>query len=441
MTKAFKSPVNIPTGSIGSFAFSSSAITSSTGIFSASTINANGYIIVGTGSAIINAPTAQSIVFGASAGAVGLGNANTLIGYKAGSQTVNVGNTAIGSRALQNSSSAASYNTAIGYLAGISVTGNYNIAIGSSNLGPTSGNSNLAIGNLAGAYLTSGNYNIAIGEKALYGDNFVSQVSSMAGTSNIAIGYQSGPSTSDTSSAIAIGTLAVADSSNVIAIGTNAQAGNNGLGTAQHNIAIGKNTSTSTFIGTVAIGTDSGGSGATVTANNQIKLGTSSHTTVISGNINATSASFTNVYLGSTVATGSVQYALTSGGGGVSSTASSFYPTVSYAVSGILAPFTGTFRFYNDTGGPRTIQSVRANIGTPATGRALIVDVEKNSAGSIFSSSVKCSIQSGSYTSGSTTGFSSGSAIIASGDYLTIDVTQVGNTYAGADLGVQINWS
>jgi len=133
----------------------------------------------------------------------------------------------------------------------------------------------------------------------------------------------------------------------------------------------------------------------------------------------------------------SVAYAATSGGGG----GSSLYPAITYAVAGVLSPFTGTFRFYNDSGGTRTIQSVRASLGTPATGRALIVDVQRNSGGSIFSSSVKCSVQSSSYTSGSTTGFASGSATIASGDYLTVDLTQIGSTYAGADLGIQINWS
>ena len=134
----------------------------------------------------------------------------------------------------------------------------------------------------------------------------------------------------------------------------------------------------------------------------------------------------------------SVAYAATSGGGGGGT---SIYPAITYAVAGVLSPFTGTFRFYNDSGGTRTIQSVRASLGTPATGRALIVDVQRNSGGSIFSSSVKCSVQSSSYTSGSTTGFASGSATIASGDYLTVDLTQIGSTYAGADLGVQINWS
>jgi hypothetical protein len=121
-----------------------------------------------------------------------------------------------------------------------------------------------------------------------------------------------------------------------------------------------------------------------------------------------------------------------------------FYETIPFSVTGVVST-TGPwdYRFYNDTGGTRSITGVRASLGTAPSGSAMIIDVRKNGitgANSIFTAS-GISIPSGSTTSGLiSSGFNSGSSV-ASGDYLTVAVTQVDSTTAGSDLVVQVMWS
>jgi hypothetical protein len=121
-----------------------------------------------------------------------------------------------------------------------------------------------------------------------------------------------------------------------------------------------------------------------------------------------------------------------------------FYETIPFSVTGSVStagPW--DYRFYNDTGGTRSIVGVRASVGTAPTGSAMIIDVRKNgtiSANSIFTAS-GISIPISNTTSGLiSSGFNSGSSV-ASGDYLTVAVTQVGSTIAGSDLVVQVMWS
>jgi len=121
-----------------------------------------------------------------------------------------------------------------------------------------------------------------------------------------------------------------------------------------------------------------------------------------------------------------------------------FYGTIPFSVTGSVStagPW--DYRFYNDTGGTRSINGVRASLGTAPSGSAMLIDVRKNGitgANSIFTAS-SISIPSGSTTSGLiSSGFNSGSSV-ASGDYLTVAVTQVGSTTAGSDLVVQVMWS
>ena len=121
-----------------------------------------------------------------------------------------------------------------------------------------------------------------------------------------------------------------------------------------------------------------------------------------------------------------------------------FYETIPFSVTGSVStagPW--DYRFYNDTGGTRSINGVRASLGTAPSGSAMLIDVRKNGitgANSIFTAS-SISIPSGSITSGLiSSGFNSGSSV-ASGDYLTVAITQVGSTTAGSDLVVQVMWS
>lgn len=107
-----------------------------------------------------------------------------------------------------------------------------------------------------------------------------------------------------------------------------------------------------------------------------------------------------------------------------------------FAKAGTIAASVGAHRWYNDTGAGLTIRSVRASVGTPPTGQSLIVDVHKNGS-TIFSTQAnRPTIAAGASTSGAVTAINT--TTIAAGEYLTVDVDQVGSGTAGADLTVQI---
>lgn len=87
----------------------------------------------------------------------------------------------------------------------------------------------------------------------------------------------------------------------------------------------------------------------------------------------------------------------------------------------------------NLTGSTLTISKVGLFIGTSPVGSALIVDIKKNGT-TIFPTTAKPQIAAGA---------SSGSAVPdttawADGEYLTIDVTQVGSTTPGSDLTIVV---
>ncbi|MEO3860111.1 collagen-like protein [Acrocarpospora sp. B8E8] len=95
----------------------------------------------------------------------------------------------------------------------------------------------------------------------------------------------------------------------------------------------------------------------------------------------------------------------------------------------------GSGQLYNDSGLAWTIISVRASVGTASTGSAVVVDVKLNST-SIFGGNPKPTIAAGSITSGKLTALAT--TIVADGDRLTVDVTQVGSTTPGKDLTVTV---
>lgn len=102
-----------------------------------------------------------------------------------------------------------------------------------------------------------------------------------------------------------------------------------------------------------------------------------------------------------------------------------------FSSTGTLATKTGGTRYYYEQ--PTTIQQVRASVGTAPGGASIIIDVRKNGA-SIFSLSPKPTIISGANTATATPD----TASLTAGDYLTVDITQVGLTTPGADLTVEI---
>lgn len=106
----------------------------------------------------------------------------------------------------------------------------------------------------------------------------------------------------------------------------------------------------------------------------------------------------------------------------------------SFAKNGALSVSTGLSRLYNDLGYDLVIEKVRATVGTAPTGSTLIVDVNKAGT-TLFTSQ-------GNRPTVAISGFTVLSAAPdvtswAAGDYLTIDVDQIGSTVAGSDLQVQ----
>ena len=116
--------------------------------------------------------------------------------------------------------------------------------------------------------------------------------------------------------------------------------------------------------------------------------------------------------------------------------------TIRYALpfsqGGTLTTGTGQFRWYNRTGATRTIQTVTASVGTQPTGASILVDVNKNGT-TIFTT------QSNRPTIAVSTNEDESGApdvtSLAAGDYLTIDIDQIGSTVAGANLVVTVVYS
>lgn len=101
-----------------------------------------------------------------------------------------------------------------------------------------------------------------------------------------------------------------------------------------------------------------------------------------------------------------------------------------FSRQGTLTTMTGTQRLYVERSG--TISVARASVGTPSTGSAVLVDINKNGT-TILSAPI--SIAAAAYTATGTISVSN----VVSGDYLTVDIDAVGSTTPGANLTVTLN--
>lgn len=111
------------------------------------------------------------------------------------------------------------------------------------------------------------------------------------------------------------------------------------------------------------------------------------------------------------------------------------YRTETFTIPGTLIVGTGQARLYF----PRSceIENVLAGVGTAPTGSTIIFDVNKNGT-TIFTTQ-------GNRPTIAISGFSDTSSIpdvtsMGNGDYLTVDVDQIGSTVAGADATVIIEY-
>ena len=110
--------------------------------------------------------------------------------------------------------------------------------------------------------------------------------------------------------------------------------------------------------------------------------------------------------------------------------------TAIFTVTGTLAVGTGSTRLYfNDA---RIITKVRIGVGTAPTGANIIVDVNKGGTTIFTTQSGRPEIAASGFTDESGT---PDVTSLAAGDYLTVDIDQVGSTVAGADLVVSVYYT
>lgn len=108
--------------------------------------------------------------------------------------------------------------------------------------------------------------------------------------------------------------------------------------------------------------------------------------------------------------------------------------TSEFSQGGVLATGTGSFKL------PFTVDAilvdVKCAVGVAPVGAAIIVDVNKNGT-SIYPTSAKPQIAAGSVVGAAA---APDTTAMAEGDYLTIDIDQVGSTTPGEDLVVVVEW-
>lgn len=108
--------------------------------------------------------------------------------------------------------------------------------------------------------------------------------------------------------------------------------------------------------------------------------------------------------------------------------------TVTYTITDLLAVATGTKRLYIEQAS--TIVAVRAHAATAPTGADLIFDVNKNGTTIFTTQGNRSRVVAGSNAGSAVTNMDV--TALAAGDYLTVDVDQVGSTFAGADATISI---
>jgi hypothetical protein len=106
-----------------------------------------------------------------------------------------------------------------------------------------------------------------------------------------------------------------------------------------------------------------------------------------------------------------------------------------FAVEGNLALAARPFRIYNAWGTDKTIEKVFIAADTAPEGAAIIVDVNKNGS-TIFTNQVNRPQIAASANTGETAVVDV--PLLLPGDYLQVDIDQVGSTVAGANLLVQV---
>jgi hypothetical protein len=109
---------------------------------------------------------------------------------------------------------------------------------------------------------------------------------------------------------------------------------------------------------------------------------------------------------------------------------------ITFTMPGTLTVEVGAARIYAE--GQYLIASIRASVGGAPAGASVVVDLKVNGTSilNFTGSDHRLVIPAGAFTSGR--GDISAVPLLKDGDYLTVDVNQVGTTTPGSDLIVNI---
>ena len=107
-----------------------------------------------------------------------------------------------------------------------------------------------------------------------------------------------------------------------------------------------------------------------------------------------------------------------------------------YSHFGNLLIRTGSFKLYNDSASDWTITAVRASVGIAPEGSSVIVDLNINGTTIFTNQANRPTIPPGVDTSGKVTNMDI--TKVEPGQYMTLDIDQVGSVTPGGDLTVQI---
>lgn len=169
--------------------------------------------------------------------------------------------------------------------------------------------------------------------------------------------------------------------------------------------------------GTIAQGNDARIIGAEQTANKGVASGYAS----LDGSVKVPVAQLPTGVSGTTVALGNHTHTFT-------------FSLTAFFKTGVLTVTTGTQRLPID--GTYTIIGTRLMVGTAPTGASLVVDINKNGTTIYSTQGNRPAIAAGTNAGGP--GVAPDVATLAVGDYLTVDIDQVGSSVAGSDLTVSV---
>lgn len=109
-----------------------------------------------------------------------------------------------------------------------------------------------------------------------------------------------------------------------------------------------------------------------------------------------------------------------------------------FVKSGAVAAAALPARWYNDANVALEVRNVVLAVGTAPTGASLVVDVKINGTTVFAASGDRAKVLASAFT-GEAPATKTGDAIkVLPGQYVTVEVTQVGSSVAGSDLNVDV---